>query len=55
MDSASEGMFTRRHVDQAYAGYRLAQTGTGYGAGSVDADQFSPPPNPAENTVLRPR
>ena len=55
MDSGSEGMFTRRHVDQAYVGYWLAQTGTGYGAGSVHTDQSSPPLNPAESTALRPR
>ncbi len=55
MDSMSKGMVTRRHVDQAYVGYWLAQTGTGYGAGGVHTDQYSSPPNPAESTILRPR
>ncbi len=55
MGSTSEGMDTRRHVDQAYVGYWLAQTGTGYGAGSVHTDQSSLPRNPAESTALRPR
>ena len=55
MDSVSEGMMTRRHVDQAYVGYWLAQTGTGYGTGSVDTDQSSLLINPAESTVLPPR
>ena len=53
MDSVSEGMGTRRHVYQAYVGYWLAQTGTGYGTGSVHTDQLSLPPNPAERIVLR--
>ena len=55
MDSVSEGMVTRRHVDQAYVGYWLAQTGTGYGTGSVDTDQSSLLINPAESTILPPR
>ena len=55
MDSVSEGMFTRRHVYQAYVGYWLAQTGTGYGTGSVDTDQSSLLINPAESTILPPR
>jgi hypothetical protein len=53
MGSTSEGIDTRRHVDQAYVGYWLAQTGTGYGAGSVHTDQSSLPRNPAESIVLR--
>ena len=55
MDSASEDTMTRRHVDPAYAGYRLAQTGTGYGTGSVYTDQSSLLINPAESTILCPR
>ena len=55
MDSVSEGMVTRRHVDQADVGYWLAQTGTGYGAGSVNTDQSSLLINPAESTILPPR
>jgi hypothetical protein len=55
MDSVSEGMITRRHVEQAYVGYWLAQTGTGYGTGSVNTDQSSLLINPAESAILPPR
>ena len=55
MDSVSKGMVTRRHVDQAYVGYWLAQTGTGSGTGSVDTDRSSLLTNPAESTILPPR
>lgn len=53
MGNENERMSIHRYVEQAYAGYWLAQKGKDKELAEIGLDQYSLPVNPVESTALR--